>query len=143
LKKKEKYGLIFITFAMLFLQLESFAQKLPKIVQPIYYDKGKLNYTPDSLGNCIVDFSYCGYKASEQAIPNVDVKAVMPLVKGDATMIIQAALDYVATLPLDANGCRGAVLLQKGSYEILGQLRINAMVLCYVVVVWVQMVQHL
>lgn len=102
------------------------AQKPAKPALPLYFDKGKLIYTPDDLGNRIPDFSYCGYKASEQAIPNVNVKVVVPVIKGDATQHIQAALDYVAALPADANGFRGAVLLQKGKYEVLGQLRITA-----------------
>ncbi len=102
------------------------AQKQAKPILPIYFENGKLNYTKDSLKNRIVDFSYCGYKASEESIPTIEIKAIVPVVKGDATLIIQSALDYVATLPMDEKGFRGAVLLQKGNYEILGQLRINA-----------------
>lgn len=102
------------------------AQKPVKPVPPLYSEKGRLVYTPDSLGNRIPDFSYCGYKASEQAIPHLPVKAVVPLVKGDATSRIQSALDYVASLPPGENGFRGAVLLQKGNYEVSGQLRITA-----------------
>jgi hypothetical protein len=102
------------------------AQKSAKPTPPLYFDKGKLIYTPDSLYNRIPDFSYCGYRASEKVIPNVAVKIVVPLVNGDATLRIQSALDYVATLTPDANGFRGAVLLQKGTYEVLGQLRITA-----------------
>ncbi|MBK8953546.1 MAG: hypothetical protein IPM85_16090 [Chitinophagaceae bacterium] len=108
------------------LQVGSQAQKQAKPIPPLYFDKGKLIYTPDSLNNRIPDFSYCGYKASEQAIPNVPVKVVVPLTKGDATVRIQSALDYVAALPVDANGFRGAVLMQKGMYEVSGQLRITA-----------------
>lgn len=102
------------------------AQKQVKPVPPLYSEKGKLIYAPDQLGNRIPDFSYCGYKASEQPIPNIDVKVVVPVKAGDATLRIQSALDYVASLPADANGFRGAVLLQKGIYEVLGQLRITA-----------------
>ena len=103
------------------------AQKNAKPALPLYLDaQKKLAYTPDSLGNRIPDFSYCGYKASEQAIPNLDVKIVVPITKGDATLRIQSALDYVAGLQPDANGFRGAVLLQKGRYEVFGQLRITA-----------------
>jgi len=51
---------------------------------------------------------------------------MVPLAKGDVTQRIQAALDYVASLPVDANGFRGAVLLQKGKYEVYGQLKIMA-----------------
>src|SRR5436190_5278275 len=102
------------------------AQKEPKPLPPLSFDKGKLVYIADTLGNRIPDFSYCGYKASEQTIPTIDVKVVVPVAKGDATLRIQSALDYVASLPLDANGFRGAVLLQKGNYEVFGQLRITA-----------------
>ena len=100
------------------------AQKIVKPV-PLYVDKGSLHYTPDSLGNRIPDFSYCGYKASEQSIPNVTVEIVVPVSKGDATLRIQSALDYVASLPVDANGFRGKVLLNKGTYEIYGKLEMN------------------
>src|SRR6185437_1665918 len=41
------------------------------------------------------------------------------------TLRIQSAIDYVAKLPLDKNGFRGAVLLQKGTYNISGQLKIE------------------
>jgi len=102
------------------------AQKEAKPLPPLFFDKGKLIYTPDPQGNRIPDFSYCGYMASEKPIPTVPVKVVVPVAKGDATLRIQSALDYVASLPLDANGFRGAVLLQKGNYEVLGQLRIAA-----------------
>lgn len=102
------------------------AQKQVKPVPPLYSEKGKLVYTPDAQGNRIPDFSYCGYKASEQPIPDVAVKAVVPFTKSDATLRIQSALDYVSSLPADANGFRGAVLLQRGTYEVSGQLRITA-----------------
>lgn len=102
------------------------AQKEAKPVPPLVSDKGRINYTSDDLGNRIPDFSYCGYKASEQPIPNAEVKVIVPVSKGDATLRIQSALDYVAGLPLNSNGIRGAVLLQKGIYEVFGQLRINA-----------------
>jgi hypothetical protein len=129
LKIKNLYYHLFLIAAVVFgLQQVLQAQKIvkPAPLLPLYVDKGKILYTPDALGNRIPDFSYCGYKASEQAIPNVEVKIVVPLTKGDATLRIQSALDYVATLPIDANGFRGAVLLQKGVYEVIGQLRITA-----------------
>ncbi|MFI5131652.1 MAG: DUF6298 domain-containing protein [Chitinophagales bacterium] len=102
------------------------AQKEAKPLPPLLFEKGKLMYAPDPLGNRIPDFSYCGYMASEKPIPGVSVKVVVPVAKGDATVRIQSALDYVSGLPLDADGFRGAVLLQKGNYEILGQLKITA-----------------
>ncbi|MEO6230540.1 MAG: DUF6298 domain-containing protein [Ferruginibacter sp.] len=113
-----------ISLVFLFIVQSSIAQKKARPVPPLYFAKDKLVYTPDSLGNRIPDFSYCGYKASEQSIPTVAVKVVVPVTKGDATLRIQTALDYVSSLPMDANGFRGAVLLQKGVYEVAGQLRI-------------------
>ncbi|GAB4021407.1 DUF6298 domain-containing protein [Spirosoma migulaei] len=88
--------------------------------------EGHLIYTPDELGNRIPDFSYCGYKAGEQAIPNVAIKIVVPARKGDATRRIQAAIDYVASLPINNDGFRGAVLLEKGVYEVAGSLKLDA-----------------
>ncbi|WP_460557901.1 DUF6298 domain-containing protein [Ferruginibacter profundus] len=126
---KKTYQQLFLIAAVVFsFQQALMAQKplKPAPLLPLFADKGILYYTPDSLGNRIPDFSYCGYKASEQAIPDVAIKVVVPVAKGDATLRIQSALDYVSSLPLDANGFRGAVLLQKGTYEVFGQLRITA-----------------
>lgn len=115
--------------ALNILSIDSFAQK-SKPIKPILPvtvgEKGKLEYNPDSLGNRIPDFSYCGYKASEQAIPDVPIKVVVPIIAGDATNKIQSAIDYVAALPLDKNGFRGTVLLAKGIFHINGQLKITA-----------------
>lgn len=107
---------------------DTYAQKNkpapPKPVAP--GPQGRLIYTPDEQGNRIPDFSYCGYKAGEQAIPNVAISVVVPFRKGDATRRIQAALDYVASLPINTEGFRGAVLLEKGVYEVVGSLKIGA-----------------
>jgi hypothetical protein len=119
------YRKIFLLLTLLIFQQALPAQKPGEPVVPLSYEKGKLIYTADSIGNRIPDFSYCGYKASEQPIPTVPVKVVVPVLKGDATLRIQSALDHVASLPMDANGFRGAVLLQKGTYEVFGQLSIT------------------
>jgi hypothetical protein len=98
----------------------------PKIITPVSTGSdGRLVYATDDQGNRVPDFSFCGYKASEQPIPNVPVKIIVPVTKGDATVRIQAALDYVSSLPMDKDGSRGAVLLEKGIYEINGALKIN------------------
>jgi hypothetical protein len=122
--KKVAYKILFLF--SLFIQQALLAQKQVKPVPPLSGERGKLVYSNDELGNRIPDFSYCGYKASEHSIPNVNVKVVVPVKTGDATLRIQSALDHVASLPADANGFRGAVLLQKGTYEVFGQLRISA-----------------
>ena len=88
--------------------------------------QGRLVYEADERGNRLPDFSYCGYQAGEQAIPNVETKVVVPFRKGDATRRIQAAIDYVSDLPVNPNGFRGAVLLEKGIHEVVGHLKITA-----------------
>ena len=118
-KSCSKKNIYHAVIACLILLTNSFyiaAQKEAKPLPPLSFERGKLIYTTDSLGNRIPDFSYCGYKASEQPIPTIPVKVIVPVAKGDATLRIQSALDHVASLPLDANGFRGAVLLQKGNY---------------------------
>jgi len=104
------------------------AQKGKKEVNsPLSVTKdGKVTYHADKNGDRIPDFSYCGYMASDQPIPTVPVKVVVPLKKGDATLRIQSAINYIASLPADANGFRGAVLLEKGIYQVDGSLKINA-----------------
>lgn len=101
--------------------------KPPKPVPPIAVGAdGRLAYATDEQGNRVPDFSYAGYMAGAQPIPNAPIRVVVPEGKGDATQRIQAALDYVASLPPDANGLRGAVLLDKGRYEVGGSLHIRA-----------------
>lgn len=88
-------------------------------------ENGKLSYKTAYNGDRIPDFSFCGYKASEVAIPDVPVKVVVPVINGDATLQIQAAIDYVSSLSPDKNGFRGAVLLEKGVFEVYGGLVIH------------------
>lgn len=87
---------------------------------------GKLVYAADAQGNRIVDFSHCGYAGGARDIPDAAIRVAVPPASGDATARIQAALDYVASLPPGADGLRGAVLLGKGRYEATGQLLIRA-----------------
>jgi len=47
-------------------------------------------------------------------------------VAGDDTASIQTAINAVAAMPLGADGFRGAVLLNAGSYDINTQLTIGA-----------------
>lgn len=93
---------------------------------PLKWEQNKLLYTPDSLGNSIPDFSYSGYKGGNEEIPFVEVKALVKHQVADATATIQSAINYVAKLPLDKKGFRGAILLEKGTYQIAGNLVIPA-----------------
>ncbi|RRN77890.1 pectate lyase, partial [Pseudoxanthomonas sp. SGD-10] len=94
---------------------------------PVYLDKNqKLAYTPDSLGNQIPDFSYSGYYGGDRALPDVAIKVIVPVAKGDATLRIQSAIDYVANLPQDKAGFRGTVLLEAGEYKVSGSLKLHS-----------------
>jgi hypothetical protein len=101
----------------------TFSQKYD--LPSIRYKNQKLEYLPDSLGNQIPDYSYCGYNLSETPIPFVPVKVVVPPKTNDATSDIQNAIDYVSGLPIQENGFRGAVLLQTGIYKVSGRLKIT------------------
>lgn len=119
------YRCIFSVAIVLIMQGNLQAQKQERPKPPLYAASGKLVYTPDSLGNRIPDFSYCGYKAGAEAIPGIPVRIVVPVKPGDATLRIQAAIDYVGRLPVSANGFRGAVLLENGTHHVWGSLHLK------------------
>lgn len=87
---------------------------------------GKLVYVPDEQGNIIHDASHAGYGGGGVAIPTVAIKETIWPVAGDNTAHIQAAIDKVSALPLDANGFRGAVLLRAGEYRMALPVNIRA-----------------
>jgi len=86
---------------------------------------GRLEYAADAAGIRIPDFSHAGYKGGGVPVPAVPVVRTLSPAPGDNTARIQAMLDTVAALPLDANGIRGALLLTAGAYEVHGTLRIR------------------
>ena len=106
----------------------------------VYYDAGgRLQYkTITTLydyngasysvgGGRIMDFSHAGYKGGGVALPSAPVKVnLTPAASGDDTARLQAAINQVAALPLDANGIRGAVMLAAGTYRVYGTLNISA-----------------
>ncbi len=73
-----------------------------------------------------LDYSYCGYRASEQDIPSTRNAVFVSWQAGDNTARIQRAVDYVASLVPDASGFRGAVLLDRGEFSLSGNIRISA-----------------
>ncbi|MBP9585898.1 MAG: pectate lyase [Bacteroides sp.] len=85
----------------------------------------KITYRTDDRGNRILDFSYCGYRNSAQAIPDVQNVVWVSHQFGDQTARIQRAIDYVSSLKPDAQGFRGAVLLGEGEFTLAGSLRLH------------------
>ena len=73
-----------------------------------------------------MDYSTCGYHASEVDIPDVPVSIYIATREGDCSSIIQQAIDYVSQLKPDKNGHRGCVLLGEGIFNISKPLRITS-----------------
>jgi hypothetical protein len=73
-----------------------------------------------------IDFSSAGYGGGGVPLPAVAAKLFVAPSGRDDTRLIQAALDAVGKLPLDAQGFRGAVLLRGGTFRIEGQLRLDS-----------------
>src|SRR6478752_3184284 len=78
---------------------------------------GHMLYQPQPLGDHIQDYSTAGYMGGTVPIPDVPIKATVSPIAGDDAANIQNAINAVAALPLDANGFRGAVYLNPGTYE--------------------------
>ena len=51
----------------------------------------RITYLDDEQGNRILDFSYCGYKSSEQDIPDVRNTVFVSWTAGDNTRLCQNA----------------------------------------------------
>ncbi len=120
-----KYSSVLLMFFITGLTV--LAQDIPPTTSLVYPGTdGKLVYVADSLGNKIPDFSNAGYKGGGVAIPYVANKVTVWPVVGDNTENIQAAIDKVSALPLDASGFRGAVLLKIGTYNLEKPVTIKA-----------------
>lgn len=92
---------------------------------PLKIENNKLTYLSDSKGNRILDFSTCGYQGAEQDIPEIPFAVFVPHQSGDNSLRIQQAIDYVSSLPLNKNGFRGTILLDKGVFELSKELYIT------------------
>jgi hypothetical protein len=115
-----------LVVAVVLLNMPADAQAPPPAVSVTLGADGRLAYTADAAGNRVIDFSYAGYGGGGVALPDVPARLVVGPDGGRDRQRIQAALDAVATLPPDANGLRGAVLLEKGVYSIDTAVRIAA-----------------
>lgn len=119
--KKIKYVLLLTMFCI----ASGFAQEWQSEI--LYFgDDNKLVYERDSLGNSIPDFSYVGYKNRNDTIPFIPVVKTISPIEGDNTNNINNAIFEMAlNYPIQANGFRGALLLEKGLYEVNGTIKIN------------------
>ncbi|MBU0476263.1 MAG: T9SS type A sorting domain-containing protein [Bacteroidetes bacterium] len=94
----------------------------------VYFgNDGKLNYERDNQGNSIPDFSYVGYKNRNDSIPFIPVvKTISPVVGDNTDNINNAIFEMALNNPIQENGFRGTLLLEKGLYEVYGTIKINA-----------------
>jgi hypothetical protein len=90
---------------------------------------GRLVYKAiNERGDRIIDFSSVGYMGGGVRIPDVPVRLVLkPGGRGtDDGARIQAAIDSIASLPIDGSGFRGAIFLKRGRYVCSRVLTIAA-----------------
>lgn len=85
-----------------------------------------LSVVADKMPDCM-DYSYCGYHASNDTLPLGQVRAYVEAREGaDMTGAIQQAIDYVSAQPIGNDGLRGVVLLGPGVFEVTDRLAIEA-----------------
>lgn len=86
------------------------------LAQPLTFGKTTLPF----------DYSYVGYRMSNEAIPDAVVVVFVKWQQGDQSARIQKAIDYVSGLkPNKKTGLRGAVLLDKGTFALSQPLRVQ------------------
>jgi hypothetical protein len=81
---------------------------------------------PVAVSQPAIDFSFAGYAGGGVGAPFPPAAVSVRPSGGDDTALLQAALDYVATLPPRRDGLRGAVLLRPGRYRVAGHLEMRA-----------------
>ncbi len=100
---------------------ESWTSKYVKVKK-----NGSIEYTADSLGNTIPDFSGVGYQKNRKPFPQVAVvRTIQPNGQNDQ-QLIQSAIDELSNKKPGADGFRGAILLKEGVYKIPGSISIKA-----------------
>ena len=110
-----------MTAALLAVLLPAFAD-LPVTAGP---DGGLVYAVLNERGDVLPDFSRCGYKGGDRAIPDVPARLTVAPGPGDDTARIQAALDTAGRWDWRSDGFRGAVELEAGLFEISGSLRLG------------------
>lgn len=90
------------------------------------YQSHKLPGSDSDRGDIVPDFSWCGYRSQAAPIPVVPVVLRITAQPGDNRAALQAAIDKLSQMPLDASGIRGALFLEAGEYRISGTLQVKA-----------------
>lgn len=111
--KKILLGLLGLGFAQVYAQ-----------TFPLKVKDSQITYLSDKQGNRVLDFSYCGYRSSEQDIPSLNNVVFVSWKPGDNTERIQRAVNYVSSMAPDKKGYRGAVLLDEGVFSLSASIRV-------------------
>ena len=86
---------------------------------------GLLTYLADDEGNRVPDFSHAGYRGGGIPIPEVATINTITPIEGDNSAYIQAAILELELRAPDANGFRGALLLEAGVYRVSSMIRVS------------------
>ena len=102
-----------------------------QVFDPLTVTSESIDFNTYPNGDRVPDYSFAGYTAGSQPLPDVLTLSKMPVIKleakglrEDMTYEIQAAIDHISTLPLREDGFRGVVLLGEGEFNIRGSLKI-------------------
>lgn len=79
-----------------------------------------------SIPEIKIDYSFAGFRGSDNPIPFVSAKLVLKPGGKDDTYRLQAAIDAISKMPIGADGFRGTILLKEGRYNISGILKLRA-----------------
>ena len=72
-----------------------------------------------------IDFSFAGYNGDGTMPPKVPAVLFVRPTGGDDTRLLQSAIDFIGTLPMQKNRFRGALQLAEGTYNVSGHLVLN------------------
>ncbi len=88
-------------------------------------EAGRLLHQSRASGDRVPNFASVGYRGGTETIPHIGTQISVSPTGGDDTNAIQSAINFVSSLPLDANGFRGAVELTSGEFLIRSSIDIR------------------
>lgn len=98
---------------------------------PLSVKDSTITIAPYANGDRIPDYSFCGYMAGDEELPDLLADPDIPVIRlsapaGDATGMIQRALDFAGGMTARPDGFKAVVLLTDGVYNVEGSLRISS-----------------
>lgn len=121
-----RFTRLFLTFTIITISATLSAQSTWQSSIVNFGANGKLKYVADAGQNRVIDFSYAGYKNSNEPIPVINkIVATLSPILGDNTAAINNAIQAAATIVPNAEGFRGVIMLNAGYYEIKGTILLN------------------